>query len=244
MDTGVQTTSPQPQSPQSSRPQNLHMDNLAAKPVKYASLSDKRKIIAAKAKGERQITNQEGQFHPNYKPVANLAFQSNQLRATPIYQSTPLTKSQNLIQPTLQQHYHTIPFISNSSPYTNPPMPVFPLPMVYNPPMPEQLPKPPKNFNETTPLHQRIGTKPINPIIIIIIENIIIKFNRAKFLGPDQKTRDSLMQIHPKPVFQRVVSTYANTNNHQAPRLVTRTGLETTTRKTTQILKIMKTTLY
>ena len=135
----------------------MHTDNPADKPVKHTSLSDKRKNIAANAKGQRQIAIQEVQFHPNYKLVANLAFQSNQLQATPLYQSTPLTNSQNLIQPTLQQHYYTNPYISNSNPYTSP-MPVFPPPMVYNPPMPEQLPEPPKNFNETTPLHRRIGT--------------------------------------------------------------------------------------
>ena len=95
MDTCVQTTSPQPQSPESPRPQNLivHIDNPADKPVKHTSLSDKRKSIAAKTKGQRQITNQEVQFHPTYKPVANLAFQSNQLQATPLYQSTPLINS-------------------------------------------------------------------------------------------------------------------------------------------------------
>ena len=49
--------------------------------------------------------------------------------------------------------------------------------------MPEQLPEPPKNFNETTPLHQRTGTKPINPIV-----EHYNQVSGAKFLGPDQTT--------------------------------------------------------
>ena len=75
MDTGLQTTSLRPQSPQSStRLQNLivQIDNLAEKPVKYTSLSDKRKSTAAKAKGQRQITNQEVQFYLNNTSVTRL----------------------------------------------------------------------------------------------------------------------------------------------------------------------------
>ena len=170
MGTGVQTTSSRPQSPESStRQQSLivQIDNPADKPVKHTSLSDKRKSIAAKAKGQQQITNQEVQFHPNNKPVANLTFQSNQVQAIPLYQSTPLINSQNLLQPTIQRHYYTHPYIKKSNPYTNPPMPVFPPPMVYNPPMPEQLPEPPttRYFNESTPVNERIVIKPVNPIV-------------------------------------------------------------------------------
>ena len=59
----------------------------------------------------------------------------------------------------------------NNNSYVNnsqyPPMPVCPPPVVYNPPMPEQLPEPPANmnFNETAPLEDRLGTKKTNPII-------------------------------------------------------------------------------
>ena len=128
LDTGVQTTS-QPQSLESSRPKNLkvHICNPADKPVKHTSLSDKRKSNAAKAKAQR-IINQEAQFNSNNKPVANLAYQSNQMHATPLCQSTPI------IQPTLQHLHYTNPYINISNPYTNPPMPVFPPPIVYNPP--------------------------------------------------------------------------------------------------------------
>ena len=224
MDTGVQTTLPQPQSPASSRPQTLivHIDNPADKPVKYLSLSDKRKNIAAKAKEQRQITNQEVQFHPNYKPVANLVFQSNQLQATLLYQSTSLTNSQNLIQSTLQQHYYTNPYISNGNPYTNPPMPVFPPPIVINPPISEQLTEPPKNFNETTPRHQRIGTKPINPIVE--------HFNQVK-RGENSMTRPNNLRFPetPRSNNPKSFSNKVHTNNQQATRLVTRFGLKTTT---------------
>ena len=64
-------------------------------------------------------------------------------------------------------------------------MPVFPPPMVYNTPMPEQLPEPSTtlNFNETTPIHQRIEAKPINPKL-----NIAIKFNEVNFLEQNRIT--------------------------------------------------------
>ena len=46
-------------------------------------------------------------------------------------------------------------------------MPVFPPHVVYNPPMSEQLSEPPTNlnFNETTLIHERIGTQKTNPIV-------------------------------------------------------------------------------
>ena len=93
----------------------IHFDNPADKPVKHTSLLDKRKEIAAKAK---QPIKQNVQFNPNNKPVANLAYQSIQVHATPLFQSTPI------IQPTLHQLYYTNPY--NSNPYTHTPMPVFP----------------------------------------------------------------------------------------------------------------------
>ena len=52
------------------------------------------------------------------------------------------------------------------------------------------------------------------------------------------------MQLHPEATTQRVFSTKVHTNNHQAPRLVTRFGLKTTTPQTTQTLTMMNTTLY
>ena len=142
MDTGVQTTSqPQstepsrPYSPESSRPKNLvvHIDNPADKPVKHTSLSDKRKGNAAKAK---RAINQDVQFIPKNKSVANLAHLSNQVHATPLCQSTPV------IQPTMQHHYYSDPY-NNNNLYTHPPMPVSPPLIVYNSPMPEPMPEPP-----------------------------------------------------------------------------------------------------
>ena len=145
METGVQTTSqPQstessrPQSPESSRPKNLvvHIDNPVDKPVKHTSLSDKGNDNAAKAK---RAINWDVQFDPNNKPVANLAYLSNQVHATPLCPSTPV------IQPTVQQIYYTNPYNSNF--YTHPPMPVFPPPLVYNPPCLNECRNPQQNSN-------------------------------------------------------------------------------------------------
>ena len=163
MDTVVQTTSqPQstelsrPQSPESSRPKNLvvHIDNPADKPVKLTSLSEKRKDNTAKVK---RAIDQNVQFGPIDKPVENLAYLSNKVHATPLCQSTPV------IQPTMQHLYYTNPY-NNKSIYTHPPMPVFPTPIVYSPPLPESMPEPPSEINGTTPVHNRLG-KPVNPIV-------------------------------------------------------------------------------
>ena len=163
MDTGVQTTSqPQstessrPQSPESSPPKNLvmHIDNPANKPVKHTSLSEKKKGNAAKVK---RAINQNVQFNPSNKTVANLAYPSNQVHATPLCQSTPV------IQPTMQHLYYTNPY-NNNNLYTHPPMPVFPPPIVYNPHLPESMPEPPSEINGTTPVHNRL-VKPVNPIV-------------------------------------------------------------------------------
>ena len=62
----------------------------------------------------------------------------------------------------MQQTYYTNPY-SNESQY--PPMPVFPPPAAFNPPMPEPMPEPPRelNLNGTTPVHNRLG-RYVNPI--------------------------------------------------------------------------------
>ena len=58
-----------------------------------------------------------------------MAFQSNQLKATPLFQSIPIiTNQSNLAQPALAQQYCN-PYMNINDPYlTNnaPPMPVFP----------------------------------------------------------------------------------------------------------------------
>ena len=65
----------------------------------------------------------------------------------------------------MQQVYYTNPY-SNESQY--PPMPVYPPPATFNPPMPapmpEPMPEPPTELNGTTPVHIRLG-KYVNPII-------------------------------------------------------------------------------
>ena len=173
MDMAVQTTSPQAElTPESLKPQNLivKIDNSDDdKPVKYTSLSDKRKNIAAKAKG--QFTHQEVQFHPIDHPIAPKNLDTNQMHITPMFQSTPIINSPNLVQTvqlTLQQHYYTNPYVSNSNnPYTNPPLPIFPPPTAFNPQMPpQQFPDPPVKMitKENMSVHNRLG-KPTSPIV-------------------------------------------------------------------------------
>ena len=132
----------------------VHIDNPADKPVKHTSLSEKRKDNAAKVK---RAIDQNVQFSPISKPVANVAYLSNQVHATPLCQSTPV------IQPTKQHLYYTNPY-NNNNLYTHPPMPVFPTQIVYNPPLPESMPEPPSEINGTTPVHNTLG-KPVNPIV-------------------------------------------------------------------------------
>ena len=156
-------------------PKNLivQINNPADKPATNTSLSDKRESFADKAKGkkQRQINNQQVQFHPYQKPIANLPLQSNQLQATTLCQSTSPIANQNFAQPTLHQQYYSNPYTHNSNPYVNnsqyPPTQVFPSPEVYNPLMPEQLPEPPgnMNFNETAPFQDRLGIRKTNPLI-------------------------------------------------------------------------------
>ena len=124
VDTMDTTTTP-PKSPEPARPQNfvVHIENPADKPVIHKSLSNERKSIAAKAK---RTVNQDVQFNPNHKPIAKFAYQSNQVHAAPLCQSTPV------IQPTMQHVYYTNPY--NSNMHTHPPMSVFPPPIVYKHP--------------------------------------------------------------------------------------------------------------
>ena len=106
----------------------MHIDNPADKPVKHTLLSEKRKGNAAKVK---RAIDQNVQFNPNNKPVANLAYLSNQVHATSLCQCTPV------IQPTMEQLFYTNPYNNNNNLYTQPPMPVFPPKIVYNPHLPE-----------------------------------------------------------------------------------------------------------
>ena len=165
MDTGVQTNT-QPQSPsQSERPQSrtpseqepkvkslvVQVDNTNGQEVRYNSLSERRKHIASRAKQPHE----QVRYQPNHQPIANLSYQYNQVHASPLCQSTPV------LAPTMQQIYYTNPY-SNESQY--PPMPVYPPPAAFNPPMPEPMPEPPTELNGTTPVHNRLG-KYVNPII-------------------------------------------------------------------------------
>ena len=120
---------------------------------------EKRNHIAAQAK---QNMFQEVLFNPNKKPVANIEFQSFQINATPLCQSTP-TIGQHPIPIVNQQNYSNA-YLSNSNPYLNaPPMPVNLPPVQFNPPMPE----PTSVINAIIPvtLHGRLGQTRKNPIV-------------------------------------------------------------------------------
>ena len=169
MNTGVQTNthssgqqSPSPsERPQSRTPSEqeqpkvkslvVKIDNGNEQELRYNSLSLRRKHNASRAK---QV-NQQIRYHPNHQPIANFSYQYNQVHASPPGQSTPV------LTPTMQQIYYTNPY-SNESQY--PPMPVYPPPAAFNPPMPEPMPEPPTELNGTTPVHSRLG-KYVNPII-------------------------------------------------------------------------------
>ena len=165
MDTGVQTST-QPQSPNpSERPPSeqeqkvknlvVQVDKTNGQEVQYSSLSEKRKHIASQAKP----VYQQVKYHRTHQPIVNLSYQYNQVHASPLCQSTPI------LTPTMQQFYYTDPY-SNESQY--PPMPLYPPPATFNPPMPapmpEPMPEPPTELNCTTPVHSRLG-KYVNPII-------------------------------------------------------------------------------
>ena len=173
MDTAVQTSSrpqlpspserPPSERPPSERPSSeqeqklenlvVHVDNNCGQ-ERYSSLSEKRKQIAARAK---QTHKQQVKYNPNHQPIANLSYQYSQVHASPLCQSTPI------VTPTMQQVYYTNPYESQY-----PPMPVYPHPVAFNPPMPAPMPEPmpeaPTELNGTTPVHNRLG-KQVNPII-------------------------------------------------------------------------------
>ena len=120
-------------------------------------VSNKRKQIAAQARNNNQ---QKIYFNQNHKPIANIAYQSQQIHATPLRQSTPI----------LHQQYKNNPYLHNSNLYLNqrlymkvPPMAVYPPPVQQTPPMPE----PSTEISTTFPvnLQNRIGQPRKNPII-------------------------------------------------------------------------------
>ena len=163
MDTGEQTST-RPQSPSTSerppseRPPSeqepkvkslvVHIDNTYGQ-EHYSSLSEKKKQITSRAKQ----AHQQVKYHPNHQPIANLSYQYNQVHASSLCQATPI------VTPTIQQVYYTNPYESQY-----PPMPVYPPPASFNPPMPEPMPEPPTELNGTTPVHNRLA-KHVNPII-------------------------------------------------------------------------------
>ena len=79
--------------------------------------------------------------------------------------ASPLCQSTTVLTQTMQQIYYTKPY-SKESQYL--PMPVYPPPTAFNPPMPapmpEPMPEPPTELNGTTPVHNRLG-KYVNPLI-------------------------------------------------------------------------------
>ena len=72
----------------------VQIDNPVDQSVKYTSISDRRKHIAAKFK-EHKI--QQVQYNLNNKALANLAFQFNQLHTTPLCQPTPIIRNQPIL---------------------------------------------------------------------------------------------------------------------------------------------------